>query len=104
MHEFFGRGILEQEPACTGAKPFEDIVLALESSKDDNPTWMLASREIRPVASRPSIVGIWTSMSTTSGRTERTMAIACSPSLASPTTSMSSSLSRIILKPVLINA
>ncbi len=43
-------------------------------------------------------------MSTTSGLIERARQIACSPSPASPTTSMSSSDSRIILNPVLINA
>ena len=66
--------------------------------------WTSASWTMRPVASRPSILGIWTSISTTSGRSCRVTATAWSPSLASPTTSMSSSASRIIRKPARTSA
>ena len=54
---------------------------------------------IRRVASSPSIPGIWTSISTTSGVRQRTSSTAAAPSAASPTTSMSGSASRISRSP-----
>ena len=54
---------------------------------------------IRRVASIPSMPGIRTSMSTTSGRRQRTSSTAPAPSAASPTTSISASLSSIIRNP-----
>ena len=58
----------------------------------------------RRVASIPSIVGIRTSITTTSGRVVANQRIASSPSMASPTTSMSSSASRIMRKPPRMSA
>ena len=59
---------------------------------------------IRRVASMPSISGMRMSISTTSGVSRRALSTACVPSEHSPTTSMSSSASRIIRKPARISA
>jgi len=48
----------------------------------------------RPVASIPSMIGIWTSISTTSGRVSRTSVMASAPFSASPTSSKPSDDSR----------
>ncbi len=58
----------------------------------------------RRVASMPSSSGMRMSISTTSGFSRRAMSTACTPSTASPTTSMSSSASKIILKPARTSA
>ena len=91
VNELFGRRVLEQESAGSGAQRVEDVLISLEGGEDDDPTGDARSCTIRLVASSPSIVGIWTSMSTTSGRSRRVAATPCSPSPASPTISMSSS-------------
>jgi hypothetical protein len=54
---------------------------------------------IRRVASIPSMLGMRTSMRTTSGRSPSASPTASPPSPASPTTSMSSLASRIMRKP-----
>ena len=59
---------------------------------------------IRRVASMPSIAGIRTSITTTSGRSRSNPRTASAPSIASPTTSMSSSASRIMRNPPRISA
>ena len=63
-----------------------------------------ASAMIRRVAAIPSVPGIRTSMSTTSGPSAATWATAWSPSAASPTTCRSGSISRIIRKPARTSA
>src|SRR5689334_19164467 len=62
-------------------------------------TFPASSETIRWVALIPSIPGIWTSISTTSGRSASASSIAFSPSDASPTTLMSGSTDRIIRNP-----
>src|SRR3954469_21551578 len=62
-------------------------------------TFSASSATIRWVAVMPSVPGIWTSMSTTSGRNASASSMAFSPSDASPTTSMSGSTDRIIRNP-----
>ena len=57
------------------------------------------SARMRRVASMPSTPGIRTSMSTMSGRVDATRLTASAPSSASPTTSRSGSVSRIIRRP-----
>ncbi len=57
------------------------------------------SARMRRVASIPSTPGIRTSMSTMSGRVDATSVTASAPSSASPTTSRSGSVSRIIRRP-----
>ena len=38
MHELLGRGVLEKEPTRPSTKCFEDVIVALESGEDDDPT------------------------------------------------------------------
>ena len=59
-----------------------------------------SSPVIRRVASRPSITGIRTSISITSGCSLAASATASAPLLASPTTSMSGSPESSIVKPL----
>ena len=59
---------------------------------------------IRRVASMPSRTGIRMSISTTSGRVRRASATASCPSLASPTTAVSGSFSRILRSPTRTSA
>jgi len=50
---------------------------------------------IRSVASRPSILGMWMSIVTRSGRRRATRSTASSPLVAVPTTSIAGSLTRM---------
>ena len=63
-----------------------------------------SSSVMRRVASMPSIVGMRTSITTTSGCSRSNPRTASAPSMASPTTSMSGSASRIMRKPPRISA
>jgi hypothetical protein len=55
---------------------------------------------IRPIAVMPSMLGISRSMRTTSGFSRRAIATPSEPSDASPTTSMSSSMSKKVRSPI----
>ena len=100
VHQLLGRGVLEQEPAGPGAERLEDVVVALEGGEDDDPAWDVgfsddAAGGLQAVHPRHLDVHEHHIGSQSAGRPRRPG----SPSLASPTTSMSSSASRIIRNP-----
>jgi hypothetical protein len=89
-------GVLDQEPAGSALDRAIDVVVEVERGQDDDPD--VAQQRVATicrVASSPSMTGIRTSISTTSGRSARASLTASAPSLASATASMSSSPSRI---------
>ena len=97
VDELVGLGVLEQEPAGAGLEAVEHVVVAVEGGEDEHPAEVLGTRA--RVASMPSMTGICTSISTTSGRSARACSRAIAPLAASPTTSRSGSTESIIRKP-----
>ena len=81
-----GRRVLEQEAARAGAQRGVGVLVEVEGGEDDDPRRGSPEATIRRVASTPSMPGIRTSISTTSGARRATSSIACLPSAASPTT------------------
>ena len=60
--------VLEQEAAGPGAQRRVDVLVEVEGGQDEHPGAQSGAPRIRRVASMPSMPGIRTSMSTTSGR------------------------------------
>jgi hypothetical protein len=87
--ELFGPGMLQQQPGSSRTQRVEDVLIDVEGGEHHHLGRVRAEREILRTASRPSIRGIRTSISTTSGRDLVTSLTAAIPSSASPTTSRS---------------
>ena len=100
IEESFGRDVLQQEATGTCAQRVVDVLVEIEGGQDED-------RAVRPlpdpancrVASMPSMPGMRTSISTTSGRRSRQMRTASAPSDAVPTTEKSGWVSSNPAKP-----